>query len=268
MNVQEYISSGVVETYVLMRETLSSEELVEFEQACALYPEVLAAREAFEISLENQAMATAVPPAAELRTAVMDTISIPAWKDESGKSTNNDTAAPVQRMRISRPVWLNTAAVILLFATVGVSFYLFKENQGLKQQQISLLEENKDARERIRIAESSMAVMKDPAIKPVPMNGVAASPEAKATIYWNTKTKDVYLLVNNLPMPAADKQYQLWAIVGGKPVDAGVFEVNARGQLLTKMKNIPAAEAFAVTLEKKGGSPTPTLTAMLVLGET
>ena len=52
------------------------------------------------------------------------------------------------------------------------------------------------------------------------------------------------------------KQYQLWAIVDGKPVDAGVIN-NCIG--LCKMKKIDHAEAFAITLEKEGGSPTPTL---------
>ena len=46
-----------------------------------------------------------------------------------------------------------------------------------------------------------------------------------ATVYWDTKSKDVYLIVNNLPEPPSDRQYQLWAIVDGQPVDAGVFDV-------------------------------------------
>jgi anti-sigma-K factor RskA len=62
----------------------------------------------------------------------------------------------------------------------------------------------------------------------------------------------------------AGKQYQLWAIVDGKPVDAGMIG-DCEG--LCKMKVIDHAEAFAVTLENAGGSPAPTLTAMFVLGK-
>ena len=69
---------------------------------------------------------------------------------------------------------------------------------------------------------------------------------------------------NNLPLAPSDKQYQLWAIVDGKPVDAGIIGDCNGG--LCKLKNIPKASAFAITLEKKGGSPTPTLTAMFVMG--
>ena len=100
----------------------------------------------------------------------------------------------------------------------------------------------------------------------IAMKGQAINPSGLSTIYWDTQTKDVYLLVNSLPQPASDKQYQLWAIVDGKPVDAGVFDMkDADG--LVKMKNIPQAQAFAITLEKKGGSASPTLAAMYVMGK-
>ena len=75
-----------------------------------------------------------------------------------------------------------------------------------------------------------------------------------ATVYWSKKSAEVYLLVNSLPKPASDQQYQLWAIVDGKPVSAGVFDMNQADSML-KMTNMPTAQAFAVTLEKAGGSP-------------
>ena len=67
-------------------------------------------------------------------------------------------------------------------------------------------------------------------------------------------------------MPAAPQgmQYQLWAIVDGKPVDAGVFDVATSG--LLKMKTLDGAVAFAVTIEPRGGRPSPTLETMQVIG--
>lgn len=89
-----------------------------------------------------------------------------------------------------------------------------------------------------------------------------------ATVYWDSRSKDVYLLVNNLPKPSPDKQYQLWAIVDGKPVDAGMLDMEDTnsGSLVHKMRNIPKAQAFAITLENKGGSTSPTMEAMYVMG--
>jgi len=69
-----------------------------------------------------------------------------------------------------------------------------------------------------------------------------------------------------LPQPAAGKQYQLWAIVDGVPVDAGLLETNAPVAFV-KMKNIPKAQAFAITLENTGGNKTPTM-PIYVVGKT
>jgi hypothetical protein len=51
VNIQEYISSGIIESYVLG--LASDEERREFEQTCAQYPEVLAARIEFELAMEK-----------------------------------------------------------------------------------------------------------------------------------------------------------------------------------------------------------------------
>ena len=66
-------------------------------------------------------------------------------------------------------------------------------------------------------------------------------------------------------MLAQENQYQLWAIIDGKPVDAGVFDNNFKG--LLKMKDVgTGAATFAVTIEPRGGRQTPTLETMQVAG--
>ncbi|MGZ8517919.1 MAG: anti-sigma factor domain-containing protein, partial [Chitinophagaceae bacterium] len=86
------------------------------------------------------------------------------------------------------------------------------------------------------------------------------SPASFATVYWDTTSKDVILVVNNLPRPAGDKQYQLWALLDGKPIDVGMIDndiFTGEKKLMIQMKNVSGAQAFAITLEKKGGNPTP-----------
>ncbi len=85
------------------------------------------------------------------------------------------------------------------------------------------------------------------------------------TAFWNKNTKEVFITVNKLPIAGTGKQYQLWAIVDGKPVDAGMIDNNCT--TICKMKNIPNAQAFAITLEQSGGSPAPTMEQLYVLGE-
>jgi len=77
----------------------------------------------------------------------------------------------------------------------------------------------------------------------------------------------VYVDVKNLPALPADKQYQLWALDNGKPVDAGILAVaTAAGDSLQHMKDIASAQAFAMTVEPAGGSVNPTLSTMTVMG--
>jgi len=59
VNIQEYISSGIVESYVLG--LASPEERIEFEEMCAQHPELVEARNNFELSLEEQARKNVVP---------------------------------------------------------------------------------------------------------------------------------------------------------------------------------------------------------------
>jgi anti-sigma-K factor RskA len=88
-----------------------------------------------------------------------------------------------------------------------------------------------------------------------------------AAVHWNTETDEVYFDASQLPASPASKQYQLWAIVAGKPVNAGVIDLSAAREVFQKMKSVKGAQAFAVTIEKAGGSPAPTLDTMCLLGK-
>jgi anti-sigma-K factor RskA len=96
-------------------------------------------------------------------------------------------------------------------------------------------------------------------LKVVAMPATEQAPQAQTFVFWDTtQTKDVYMLVRNLPQTPTEKQYQLWALLDGKPIDLGVFDVKAQQKpLMIRMKNVQNAEAFAITLEERGGKPAP-----------
>lgn len=74
------------------------------------------------------------------------------------------------------------------------------------------------------------------------------------------------MLLTSAQLPQAPEgfQYQLWAIVDGAPVDAGLLEGLEDWQ---NMKDISGeAVAFAITLEPEGGSASPTMEEMVVIG--
>jgi anti-sigma-K factor RskA len=119
--------------------------------------------------------------------------------------------------------------------------------------------------QRLDAIENDLRVSTNPAFSRVLLRGTANAPGALASVYWNEKTKEVYLSIQELKELTQENQYQLWAIIDGKPVDAGVFDNNFKG--LLKMKDIgPGAATFAVTIEPRGGKPSPTLETMQVAG--
>jgi anti-sigma-K factor RskA len=69
-----------------------------------------------------------------------------------------------------------------------------------------------------------------------------------------------------MPELPSDAQYQLWALIDGKPADLGVFNT-PKDKVFLKMKNTQKADAFAITIEKKGGSVSPTLVKMQSYGK-
>jgi anti-sigma-K factor RskA len=88
-----------------------------------------------------------------------------------------------------------------------------------------------------------------------------------ATVYWSKEKGDAYLTANSLPMPPTGMQYQMWVIQDGKPVSMGTLpnEIVDNTSMQKLAMNVKAGQAFAISLEKEGGNPTPT--TVYVLGK-
>jgi len=255
VNVKEYISSGIVESYVLGLAT--EREAAEFEKNCAAYPEVLEARIAFEKQLEDQAMQNTIAPASALKNKIWNAIQ------------NDNNAKVVSISRNTTPVknlsWLKYAVAACLILLAGSAYW----NYSLYNENIKLAKNNDSVEVKLTAIEKEIDHLKpNDRVKLVSLKGTPEFPQAMTTIYWDSTSHDVYLLINNLPKPASDKQYQIWALLDGQPIDLGMIENEhfvQQKSLLVKAKNVEKAQAFAITLEKKGGNPTPQ-GKMIVLG--
>lgn len=266
MDIREYIESGVIESYVLG--LADAQEAAELELLSRQHPEIRDAVDAFAASLESHALAHAIPPPAGVKEKLISEL-----KDSF--VVNNVTAAPPVISIHRRTRYLAAAAVILLVVSAGLNIYFYNQfrdtrnqYQALLIQKNSLLAENNVMQARSLNMYEGMQMMSDPAVRKVSMSGAGTGVKERennlATVFWDSKTKDVYLLGNKLPQAPAGKQYQLWAIVNGKPVDAGML---GDCQGLCRMKNITGASAFAITLEKAGGVAQPTLSELQVIGK-
>ncbi len=242
MNIQDYISSGIVETYVLG--LASGEERKEFEQLCLQYPELVEARTAFELVLEKQAMENAIAPAANLKAKI--------W-DEIKPADNQAKVIHMAEVPLRKTNWWKYAAAACILLLAG-SVYM---NLNLSQKNTKLQAQYDSTKSELTIVKADIEKITNgnPAMKMASLKGTPDAPAAYTTVFWDSTAHDVYLMVNNLPAPPGDMQYQLWAIEDGQPVDLGMVADEyfiKKERLLLKAKNARKAQAFAITLEKKG----------------
>ncbi|WP_161890781.1 anti-sigma factor [Pontibacter russatus] len=273
MHNEDYIASGVLELYAAG--ALDAAERMEVERMAAESPEVRAALlDACEV-MEQYAMLHAAQPNPALKDKVMARI-----QQGQRVSTEEGPEAwalyPEPEEQGSGPYKWMFAASIVLFLLSGFMSLRFYQNwqdaetrlaQALASEQ-QLAQTYQTAAYSLDQQEQMLRVLRDESYQPVRLQGVEAHPEAKVLVYWNPEEEKVYIDAVQLPAPPAGKQYQLWALLDGKPIDAGLISLE-RGQetAMQQMKGIKNAQAFAVTLEPVGGSANPTLEQLYVMGE-
>lgn len=270
MNVKEYIESGMLEGYALG--LLSASEKEEVEQRAAEYPAIRKALKEHQETMGTLAGAYAVSPPADLKDKVMKAaLGEEAKASEpkvralhSGNSSSSGGNKP----------WA-IAATILLLISGGLNFMQFQRTNNLEQdltqteiQLAQMATEQEVLAARYEEMEQDISVLRDPATTLFPMKGIEGrDPQFRADIYWNAQSEMVFLDVKNLPPAPSGKDYQLWALKDGKPIDMGIFKADFNAQDLLEVGQVPGADAFAVTLEPSGGSENPTLEEMYVYGE-
>jgi anti-sigma-K factor RskA len=278
VNVQEYIESGIIESYVM---GLASEpERAEFERLCTLNPELLAARKKFEERLEGYASENAVIPPPEVKVKVLEAIGKSASRAETSSTPKIITMLHEEQQPEEQqpekgtrgtPFMLRmvAAASILLFLATGYLYYQTKqENKDLTETNDRLKTSLDTTRNVLdRIVKEQTDVVSNPNVTVVNMVGTTVAPRSSANIYWDSASSNVYLVVKNMPKLPNDKQYQLWALIDNKPKDLGVFDATD-SKVILQMKNTQKAQAFAITIQQKGGSPSPDLQKLQSMGKT
>ncbi|AFK03811.1 Anti-sigma-K factor RskA [Emticicia oligotrophica DSM 17448] len=266
MNIKEYIASGIIESYVLG--LASTEEVAEIEQLAMQYPEIKAEIRAIEEALESYAFANAQTPPAHLQDQIWSKIvegNSKVIDFESGQEIDFN-AQRATRISGFYGTYLRIAASVALLGSILANIYLATQWKSTKSNLDLAVNENIKLQKDIKSQEEMMSanevkLLMDPSVKMSKLVGQKGSENSTVMLAWDTKTNQVYVVRGNLPAPPAGMQYQLWAIIDDKPVDAGVFDIKNNTQ---QVKKISTAKAFAVTLEKKGGSPVPTSDVMVM----
>lgn len=268
MNANEVIASGLLESYVLG--TASEAEVALIQKLCKQHPELLTEIEAIEAGLMDFSAKISRPVNPALKHKIASQLEFKEEKQAPAKviSIEKGNSAKLKFYRFG------LAASILLFVT---SFaYNVLLNQRLKEVNGELAQLNAAKSymaEEMKVQQASLSTMNNelqvlanPMVKTIALKGMNMLEQKSAMVHVNMETNEVYFNASALPNSPEQKQYQLWAIVDGKPVDAGMIDMGSTAQVFQKMKSIKGAQAFAVTIEKMGGSPVPTMEMMCLLG--
>ena len=299
-NFQDYIESGILEQYALGE--LSAAEHAAVEAQAASHPEIQAELQQVQAAVGFYAEAHAITPPAAMRERVLTNVlaqiagpaansSLRADVDAVAQASHRpvaSTPAPVAianeagvRPMSSAPVvvpasrsgWAMAASVALLLS-LGGNMLLYSNWKSASSELVALQNEqsrfattSQVVEKRLGALQQENQVLRNDEFRAVALAGTKTAPTAHARVLFNPATHKVYVDVRSLPALPAGKQYQLWALDKGKPIDAGVLTLaTATGEGLQHMKDIASAQTFAMTVEPTGGSAGPTLSTMTVVG--
>ncbi len=261
MDIKKYIESGILENYVLG--LTSEQESQEVREYTAKYPEIRKELDEIEGSLELYAEAAKIKAPPHLEAKILEKID-----------GSNDTSPYNQPGKGKNNGFSILFGVLFLIAALG-AFWFYNSNGALKEanedlqtQLDSLRNDCEQTKIELQQLKDELEIIRAEGNETIIMKGTDKVPLARANIHWNPETQKSYLDIINLPEPPPDKQYQLWAIVDGVPKSMGVFDIKIDSTILQEVPFVANVSAFAVTLEQKGGSPTPTLEEMVVIGNT
>ncbi len=270
-DLKTYLESGILEQYVLG--DLSKEEMLEVEGYAAQYPEIRHELNEIENALQKYAQQNAIEPSEKIRSNIIEALGF-----DENESTSEPTVKAIGSISGTTKFYKYAFAASLTLLFISI-ILLINLNNKLNESytQIAVLESgNQKFSNQVNFMESQLTDTKNAlqfyrnpsSYKIVTLKGSEKAPDASIVVAFNPDREEVMIDMANLNMPSNDEehQYQLWAIVDGKPVDLGVFDSASDTSGMKKMKSVKSAQAFAVTLEPRGGSVNPTTEQMMAIG--
>jgi len=297
VKAEDYISSGLLEAYVLG--SLPLQEMEQVAGAMCRFPEVkqeVGAIEALMIQAEEK---DAITPPAELEdqiwaaiqnaTSTNDThlglqhqaveLTAPSIQSPGAEGISSSTPSRTIPLSPSKSVSTNWARAAVWAALVGSVFanIIFWNGKHSDQQQLATLQQKVGQMQgdqeklvaNLRRFQQEAEMTAEPGVQPVPMLSTQPGHAMAATIYWKKSEHTAYVSVQKLPPPPEGMQYQLWAIAGGKPVSIGMLDnaVAINGGIQKVPEAVMDGQAFAVSLEKAGGNASPTADKIFLVGK-
>lgn len=253
MDIKTYISSGVIEAYAMGNLSVEESSILE----CVMKNNAEVKQAVFEAQQIFEKLATeqAVEPPSHLKAEILKKITFENPTVSEGKIIPLSTEIKTQT---GLPNWAKVAAAVLILGSGYLGFEVNSKNAQISE----IAKNNTELSNKMNSMEAMNSMLMNS--KKIELKGVEKHPDMLAEVFMD-KSDKVYLNIKNLPKAPEGKQYQLWAIVDGKPVDMGMYDTK-KGIAIQEMKSVNKPQAFAITLEKEGGNPTPTMEEMYVMG--
>ena len=245
MTLDDILQSGLLELYVLGQ--LTEEEIREVEAAIAMYPQLKS--EVFEIeqALFKYDRLFKTPAPTDILTNIL-----------ANTKTDSNTNSKTRNGGLNWPKLLITVLGLSLLA--GVFYYNQKtiELEKTINDQLAVIqncdEENAKYAEQLRIHDEILEYES----KKIFITPNEKYQNTELIIHNNPAKQKNYLQINTLPPLASNQSFQLWSLKGNNPpIPLDVFEDDV-DQLL-EIQFVENTNAYAITIEPRGGQDTPTL---------
>lgn len=276
MNIQAYLQSGILEAYVLG--ALPATEAQEVAATIARYPELQAEVQAIEEAVLEYARASAEAPPPALMQKVWTALQADSSAGQKDIATATPAATskriPLPQQPANRKAtirWAQAAVWIGLVGSLVLNVVQAARTSQLSKEgaRLAAALERAEAAQQQTAAEYAalQKVSMSPGAVRVEMKALKPGAAAGGTVLYQPNAATAYLALHDLPAPPAGRQYQLWIIKEGAPVDIGMVPLEQHaGTMMRAPKEVRGAEAFAVSLEPVGGSASPTADQILMLG--
>lgn len=283
MNIKDYIASGILEAYVL--DALPEAERAEVATAIAQHPELAAEVVHITEVLLRVAEENAVAPPVDLQERIWSRIAeqsgtpVAPMADplvNGGEQREPVTIPFTKPERVRQMRWQYAAIWIALVGSLLANFLMWNQSNKAEQQQLvmqreldSMQNQQNELNNTLAAYQQERSMLADTAMQTIVLQSAKPGKPMTGMLYWSKAKGEAYIAMHDMPMPPQGMQYQLWVIQDGKPVDMGMIPntlVASQGmQKMTKVVN--SGQAFAISLEKEGGSPTPTMEEIYVMGK-
>jgi len=210
--------------------------------------------------------ASTAEPSPKVRERILDRIRAEAQNaqpDSAVKVVAGPQVLPFKQP--PRNVWQSIgslgAIAAVIFAALLVSLIiLWKQNRDAHVELTKLSNETKTLQEDLERKNKALQILAAPGTRMAELSATNMAPGASAKLAFD-KNGHAMLMAKGLPAAPRGKAYQLWYIVGNKPMPGKVFTPDSTGNgvLEDQMPAVAMNSAvFAVTLEPASGMPTPT----------